>query len=147
MMTVLGTFQGTGGGSTGTDFTHGGTMQGSLTVQGGLTVQNGLTVKDDLGVVGTIGAPAANFSELYINGEAVDFGNIASGSGSGGSTTSAPQDWQPLEDTDAIRNGGRYYVRGDSATYVELQNYPVCKYAQAEIALVNTCSPLNVLWP
>lgn len=145
MMTVLGAFQGSGGGSTGTDFTHGGTMQGSLTITGGLTVQNSLTVQSGLGVVGTIGAAAANFGELYIQGEAVDLSNLASGSG--GSTTSAPQEWQPLEDTDAIRNGGRYFVRGASGCAVELANYPVCKYAQAEIALVSTCSALDIGWP
>lgn len=146
MMTVLGSFQGSGGGgSTGTDFTNGGTMKGSLTINGGLTLNSGMTVANGVSVVGSVSAAAARFGELWINDVQVDFDNLPSGGG--GSTTNAPQEWQPLEDTDAIRNGGRYFVRGDSATYVELDNYPVCKYAQAEIALVNTCSPLNVLWP
>lgn len=78
MMTVLGSFQGSGGGngSGGPDFSHGGTMEGNLKVTGDIT------------------ATVGSFDEIIVAGSPFSAGPVL-----------GPQCWQRLDDVDAIRDG------------------------------------------
>lgn len=148
MMTVLGSFQGSGGGgSTGTDFTNGGTMKGSLTINGGLTLNSGMTVANGVSVVGSVSAAAARFGELWINDVQVDFDNLPCG---GGNAAMPPREPQPIGDAEHIQDGYRYIITNDDTCagwcgYVFTT--PVCAYAQAEIWIDNSDGPVYIAYP
>lgn len=140
MMTVLGSFQGNGGGG-GADLSHGGTIGGDLRVNGDLSACGNIAANTMHANELTAGTGA--FESLSVGGQSIS--DLISGGGS--STQQEEQGWQPLLETDAIRNGGRYFVRGNSSVFVNMADYQVCSYAQAEIALLNTNSALDILWP
>lgn len=139
VITVLGAFGGgVQGGNGGTDLTHGGSIDGSLSVSGEVSASQGDF--DNLVVNNCISAQAASFCSLYINGK--DIAEMLE-------ANTAPKAPVPIADAQGkLKDGYRYYVQPiNDCTEIRLEDFRVCQYAQAEIWIDNRANPLEVYYP
>lgn len=121
VLTVLGAFN-HGGGNSGADLTHGGSIDGDLTVSGKVSASQG------------------EFDNLQINGK-----NIAEML----AAANPPKAPVPIANAQGkLKDGYRYLVQPiDDCTEIVLGGITVCQYAQAELWVDNRSSALAVYYP
>lgn len=139
VITVLGAFNGgNGGGNSGADLTHGGSIDGSLSVSGEVSASQGEF--DNLHVDNCITAQAASFCYLQINGK--DITDMLA-------ANAAPKAPVPIAEAGGkLKDGYRYLVRKViDCTEIRLENFTVCQYAQAELWIDSRANPLEVYYP
>lgn len=139
VITVLGAFNGgNGGGNSGADLTHGGSIDGSLSVSGEVSASQGEF--DNLHVDNCITAQGASFCSLYINGKEISEMLAAN---------AAPKAPVPIAEAGGkLKDGYRYLVQPiDDCTEIGLGGFTVCQYAQAEIWIDNRATKMTVYYP